>query len=269
MPSSRHSVSDVTVIHYCGASSNANAQINIYYGRHKVLGILRLPREDISKELLCNIWHFKFKSYKALQEISVSDIAELSRCLSEGKMRAICKYRVLLCHSPLLRVAEFIRRGGEREKNTRGSTSVAQRRPFPVCVYVHTSWPGSRSWILGPSSPGNNKGNGEKFIAPWKKGRRGCGKVVAISERSSVFPRGMETERKRKKVWWVTPNADEWSIFPIESYGFIFVMSTTVPRDSEIERNWIAARDEVTSLPYVSRDWKMKKKIERTCKRIW
>lgn len=64
--SSRHIVSDVTVIHYCGPP-NANAQINIYYAATKFSGILRLPREDIPKELLCNIWHFKFKFYKALQ----------------------------------------------------------------------------------------------------------------------------------------------------------------------------------------------------------
>jgi len=63
---SLYGVSDVTVIHYYGFP-NANARINIYYISTKFSGYWDYPAKIFRGVLLCNIWHLKFKFYKALQ----------------------------------------------------------------------------------------------------------------------------------------------------------------------------------------------------------
>lgn len=81
---------------------------------HKVSRDIKITsRKDVPGELLCNIWHLKFKFYKALQE-SISAVVELS-WWREVK-RAIRKHLALLCRSPLLRVVKFIRRGRQPDR---------------------------------------------------------------------------------------------------------------------------------------------------------
>lgn len=133
-----------------------------------------------------------------------------------GKVKCtIRKHRVLLCRNPLLRAAEFIRRG-----ETPGSTTAVRFRR------IHAATVSRPPWTRALSSPGSNKGNGEeeKFIAAVKESEdeegeegeeEGAGKVVAIGT-ICFYGERKNGKRKRENVWRGL-NADESPIPPIRS----------------------------------------------------
>lgn len=146
-----------------------------------------------------------------------------------GKVKCtIRKHRVLLCRNPLLRAAEFIRRG-----ETPGSTTAVRfRRIHAATVLRRVPW-------TRPSSPGSNKGNGEeeKFIAAVKESEdeegeeeeeEGAGEESS-SDRNDLFLRGAEKRNGKRENVWRGLNADESPIPPIRSGELHF-------RDAAISR---------------------------------